>query len=69
METPPRLLVVDDDPEICSALARGLSLHGYAVETQNRADAALAPVTATTTLFACAITIAPVDDGLLRGPR
>ena len=42
METPPRLLVVDDDPEICSALARGLSLHGYAVETQNRADAALA---------------------------
>ncbi|WP_353476500.1 response regulator transcription factor (plasmid) [Salipiger sp. H15] len=37
----PRLLVVDDDPEICSALARGLGLHGYAVETCNRADLAL----------------------------
>ena len=36
------LLVVDDDPEICSALARGLALHGYRVETRNRADSALA---------------------------
>ncbi|GGG79580.1 DNA-binding response regulator [Salipiger pallidus] len=40
MNNPPRLLVVDDDPEICSALARGLALHGYEVETVNRADLA-----------------------------
>jgi len=39
------LLVVDDDPEICSALARGLGLHGYAVETRNRADTALPELT------------------------
>ncbi|SDG86122.1 response regulator transcription factor [Alloyangia pacifica] len=42
----PRLLVVDDDPEICSALARGLGMHGYAVETCNRADLALARLSA-----------------------
>ncbi|APZ50451.1 response regulator transcription factor [Salipiger abyssi] len=40
-----RLLVVDDDPEICSALARGLALHGYVVETRNRAETALADLT------------------------
>jgi len=37
-----RLLIVDDDPEITSALARGLRLHGYAAETVNRYDRALA---------------------------
>ncbi|SFK00974.1 response regulator transcription factor [Celeribacter neptunius] len=42
MAAPVKLLVVDDDPQITSALARGLSLHGYAVETDNRADTALA---------------------------
>ena len=36
-----RLLIVDDDPEITSALARGLALHGYDTLTQNRADLAL----------------------------
>lgn len=36
-----RLLIVDDDPEIASALARGLALHGYAAETENRAPRAL----------------------------
>ncbi len=36
-----RLLVVDDDPEITSALARGLALHGYEVTTEIRADTAL----------------------------
>jgi DNA-binding response OmpR family regulator len=37
-----RLLIVDDDPEITSALARGLRLHGYEAEASNRADLALA---------------------------
>lgn len=36
-----KLLIIDDDPEITSALARGLQLHGYETETQNRADRAL----------------------------
>ena len=36
-----RLLIVDDDPQITSALARGLALHDYAAETENRADRAL----------------------------
>jgi DNA-binding response OmpR family regulator len=38
---PGRLLIIDDDPEITSALARGLALHGYAAETENRAGRAL----------------------------
>lgn len=37
----PRLLVVDDDPEITSALARGLGLHGYQADAVNRYDQAL----------------------------
>ena len=37
-----RLLIVDDDPEICSALVRGLLLYGYDAEAANRADLALA---------------------------
>ncbi|MBU2961097.1 response regulator transcription factor [Citreicella sp. C3M06] len=41
MTRAPRLLVIDDDPEIRSALARGLGLHGYAVEAEARADTAL----------------------------
>lgn len=36
-----KLLIIDDDPEIASALARGLALHGYLTETQNRADLGL----------------------------
>ena len=36
-----RLLIVDDDPEITSALVRGLALHGYQAEAENRADRAL----------------------------
>ncbi|MFZ5964431.1 response regulator transcription factor [Thalassococcus sp. BH17M4-6] len=39
-DTPPRILIVDDDPEITSALARGLMLHGYDPVTENRVDAA-----------------------------
>lgn len=35
------LLIIDDDPEITSALARGLALHGYDTEAENRADRAL----------------------------
>ena len=38
---PPRILIVDDDPEITSALARGLALHGYETLSENRASAAL----------------------------
>ncbi len=40
-----RLLIVDDDPEITSALARGLALHDYAAQTENRADRALERLT------------------------
>lgn len=35
------LLIIDDDPEITSALARGLALHGYQTDAENRADRAL----------------------------
>lgn len=41
----PRLLIVDDDPEITSALARGLALHGFDAQTENRADRALSLLT------------------------
>ncbi|WP_372571789.1 response regulator transcription factor [Ruegeria jejuensis] len=36
-----RLLIIDDDPKITSALVRGLTLHGYEAEAENRADRAL----------------------------
>ncbi|MEO3415145.1 response regulator transcription factor [Roseovarius sp. CAU 1744] len=36
----PRILIVDDDPEITSALARGLELHGYETLSENRASEA-----------------------------
>ncbi|WP_120634971.1 response regulator transcription factor [Ruegeria sp. EL01] len=36
-----RLLIIDDDPQIASALVRGLSLHGYKAEAENRADLGL----------------------------
>lgn len=39
---PARILIVDDDPEILSALSRGLEQHGYATQTENRVDTALA---------------------------
>lgn len=45
MSNKTRLLVVDDDPEICSALARGLALQGYEVQTETRADMALGKLT------------------------
>ena len=37
----PKLLIVDDDPEITSALVRGLVLHGYDAHPENRANRAL----------------------------
>lgn len=36
-----KLLIIDDDPKIASALVRGLSLHGYSAEAENRADQGL----------------------------
>lgn len=36
-----RLLIIDDDPDISSALVRGLSLHGYEADAENRADRGL----------------------------
>lgn len=40
-----RLLIVDDDPEITSALMRGLALHGFDASPENRADRALERLT------------------------
>ncbi|WP_417211222.1 response regulator transcription factor [Antarctobacter sp.] len=42
----PRLLIIDDDPGITAALSRGLALHGYDTEAENRADRGLARLTA-----------------------
>lgn len=36
-----RVLIIEDDPEIISALARGLALHGYETGSENRADRGL----------------------------
>ncbi|MGY9047804.1 hypothetical protein P775_04020 [Puniceibacterium antarcticum] len=41
MTPPTRILIVDDDPEITSALARGLGLHGYDTLSEHRVDSAL----------------------------
>lgn len=35
------LLIIDDDPKIASALMRGLALHGYDAQTENRAGQGL----------------------------
>ncbi len=36
-----RILIVDDDPEITSALARGLAMHGYETVSEHRVQTAL----------------------------
>ena len=41
----PRLLIIDDDPQITSALVRGLTLHKYTAVAENRADRALERLT------------------------
>jgi DNA-binding response OmpR family regulator len=48
-----QLLIVEDDPEITSALMRGLALHGYEAEAENRAGRAL--VRLERERFSCAI--------------
>ncbi|SFD83733.1 response regulator transcription factor [Roseivivax sediminis] len=49
MTTPsPSILLVDDDPEITSALSRGLALHGYAAVAEHRVAAALERIDAET---------------------
>jgi DNA-binding response OmpR family regulator len=48
-----QLLIVEDDPEITSALMRGLALHGYEAEAENRAGRALARLERER--FSCAI--------------
>jgi DNA-binding response OmpR family regulator len=47
------LLIVEDDPEITSALMRGLGPHGYDAATENRVQSALARLDEGP--FACAI--------------
>ncbi len=41
MTKPTRILILDDDPEITSALSRGLTLHGYDTVCEHRVDSAL----------------------------
>jgi DNA-binding response OmpR family regulator len=48
-----QLLIVEDDPEITSALMRGLALHGYEAEAENRTGRALARLERER--FSCAI--------------
>lgn len=60
----PRLLIVDDDPEITSALARGLRLHGYEAETVNRYDHALERLRAGTYSGAIIDVMLGADSGL-----
>ncbi|WP_300444459.1 response regulator transcription factor [uncultured Mameliella sp.] len=59
-----RLLIVDDDPQITSALARGLALHGYEAETENRADRALDRLLAGTFRGAIVDVMLGADSGL-----
>ncbi|MGB3246610.1 MAG: response regulator transcription factor [Sulfitobacter sp.] len=60
----PRLLIVDDDPEITSALARGLALHGYDALTVNRADRALDQLSDTSFSGAIIDVMLGADSGL-----
>lgn len=40
--TPPRVLIVDDDPEIARMLARSLARRGFQIDSTRSADEALA---------------------------
>ena len=46
MRASPRVLVVDDDPEIATMLARALTRHGYRIDTTSSPEEALARVEA-----------------------
>jgi two-component system, cell cycle sensor histidine kinase and response regulator CckA len=46
MNSQPRVLVVDDDPEIATMLARALTRHGYRIDTTSSPEEALARVEA-----------------------
>ncbi|MGR3269507.1 DNA-binding response regulator [Thalassococcus profundi] len=59
-----RILIVDDDPEITSALARGLRLHGYDPVTVNRVDAALARISEETLTAAIVDVMIGNDSGI-----
>lgn len=59
-----KLLIIDDDPEIASALARGLALHGYLTETQNRADLGLERLKSNTHAGAIVDVMLGADSGI-----
>ena len=60
---PPRILVVDDDPEIATMLSRSLTRRGFAIETTASADEALARVANTTYEAALLDLVMPGQDG------
>ncbi len=59
-----RILVVDDEPDFVDAVARGLRLEGYAVDTANNGDEALDKATYTPYDLICLDLTMPGRDGL-----
>lgn len=59
-----RLLIVEDDPEIASALTRGLMLHGYEADAELRADRAFDRLVAQDYAGAIVDVMLGVDSGL-----
>ncbi|SVD08726.1 uncharacterized protein METZ01_LOCUS361580, partial [marine metagenome] len=59
-----RILVVDDEPDLVEALARGLRREGYAVDTALDGDEALAKASWTPYDLVCLDITMPGVDGL-----
>jgi DNA-binding response OmpR family regulator len=64
MNIPTRILIVDDDPEITSALARGLAAHGYDTISEHRVDSALTRLRAETLGAAIVDVMIGADSGI-----
>jgi CheY-like chemotaxis protein len=63
VKSPARLLVVDDDPEVATMLARALARHGYQIDATSNPEDAL--TRAETTPYAAALVdlVMPGRDG------
>jgi DNA-binding response OmpR family regulator len=63
MKQSPRILIVDDDPEVANMLARSLARHGFLIDAVRSAEEALARAEATAYDAALVDLVMPGRDG------
>lgn len=64
MKAPPRVLVVDDQPDIVAMLQRGLTRHGFTIDATTSAEDALVRAAATPYDAALVDLVMPGRDGV-----